>query len=106
MNKTGCVAVKLWSIVGDLDDYLPYEDSNLHGSTPSGQQLNNYWLIPLIEKAFVKQVDSYFNLTAGESGSIGLREVYNIILGPLMDDMQIINIPATPDSATFDQFSK
>lgn len=58
MNKTGVVAVKLWSIENKcwrliiLDDYLPYEDANLHGSTPSGQQLNNYWL-PSLNKLIV-----------------------------------------------------
>lgn len=110
MNKTGVVAVKLWSINSKcwrlviLDDYLPYNaDTKWHGASPSGPLQNQFW-VSLLEKAFAKHVDCYFNLTAGQNGSLGVREVCQMILGPLMDSFVYINIPATPDSVTFDQF--
>lgn len=107
MNKTGIVALKLWSIVNKcwrliiLDDYLPF-DTKWYGASPSGPLGNQFW-VPLLEKAFAKLLDCYDNLDGMSVRNISVKEVYQMILGPLMDDMHYIGFELG-DSTAFDKF--
>ena len=98
MNKTGVVAVKLWSKPNNvwrlviMDDYLPQDSSSSwYTSSPSGLLNNRFW-VSFLEKAVAKQISSFYNLNAGLS-AVSIADLYNMILGPLMTQSSVIDIP-------------
>ena len=103
MNKTGVVAVKLWSKPNNvwrlviMDDYLPQDSSSSwYTSSPSGLLNNRFW-VSFLEKAVAKQISSFYNLNAGLS-AVSVSNALQMILGPIMTNGLTITIPQVDTS--------